>query len=184
MKRTLILFICLVYFISFFGTSKDGVYEYIDKGNEMIKDVKDIVNATLNIQDGITVENIPSETIDENKDMNENAVDEDILLSLNDNNYIVDIDSSKSEISFVKIEEGSNIKLDRYVSVDYEKVEPIVDSIKEANHSEFSFFDYLSIYNKVKPHIDTNIPFSEALSLANSFKHRAPEILEEFKMAN
>ncbi len=188
MKKIFILFISLVCFVTLFTSPTTLIDESIDKGSSVLKDIKDTVNTTLNIEDNLSVDevssnDISSENVVDDRSINE-IVNDSILLSLNDDNYIVDVDTKALDVSFVKIEDGSNVTFDKYINVDYEKVAPILKSINDENQGQYSFLDYLNIYNQVKPHVDTNIPFSEGFSLVSNFKHLAPSLLEEFKLAN
>ena len=87
---------------------------------------------------------------------------EGILVNSGENEYIVAVDEIKKEIII-----NENIyNSDKYIKVDYEEVLPIIKDIKEP--TSLSIPQYINIYSKVYKHIDTNMTYSELLSLASN----------------
>ena len=87
---------------------------------------------------------------------------EGILVNSGENEYIVAVDEIKKEIII-----NENIyNSDKYIKVDYEEVLPIIKDIKEP--TSLSIPQYINIYSKVYKHIDTNMTYSELLSLSSN----------------
>ena len=87
---------------------------------------------------------------------------EGILVNSGENEYIVAVDEIKKEIII-----NENIyNSDKYIKVDYEEVLPIIKDIKEP--TSLSIPQYINIYSKIYKHIDTNMTYSELLSLSSN----------------
>lgn len=87
---------------------------------------------------------------------------ESILLSAGETEYIVAVDETNKEITI-----SENIyNSDKYIKLDYEEVLPIIKDIQEP--TSLSIPQYINIYSKVYKHIDTNMTYSELLSLASN----------------
>lgn len=87
---------------------------------------------------------------------------ESILLSAGETEYIVAVDETNKEVTI-----NENIyNSDKYIRVNYEEVLPIIKDIKEP--TSLSIPQYINIYSKVYKHIDTNMTYSELLSLASN----------------
>ncbi len=71
MKKIFILFISLVCFVTLFTSPTTLIDESIDKGSSVLKDIKDTVNTTLNIEDNLSVDEVSSNDIS-----SENVVDD------------------------------------------------------------------------------------------------------------
>lgn len=104
-----------------------------------------------------------------------NTVNEGIIICLDDNKYLMKIDKDKPDVKLNKIENNTRISEYEYVSIDSEKVLPIIDSIKKrSTDKEFTIVDYINIYDEIKPYIETNIPLSKLIGLAKDFKSISP----------
>ena len=71
---------------------------------------------------------------------------------------------------------------DKYIKVDYEKIIPIIKDIEDPKNLSLS--QYINLYSKVSPHIDTNMSYSELLSIAsniniNDFKSSYSNLTKE-----
>ena len=87
---------------------------------------------------------------------------ESILLSAGETEYIVAVDETNKEITI-----SENIyNSDKYIKLDYEEVLPIIKDIQEP--TSLSIPQYINIYSKIYKHIDTNMTYSELLSLASN----------------
>ena len=87
---------------------------------------------------------------------------ESILLSAGETEYIVAVDETNKEITI-----SENIyNSDKYIKLDYEEVLPIIKDIQEP--TSLSIPQYINIYSKVYKHIDTNMTYSELLSLSSN----------------
>jgi len=85
-----------------------------------------------------------------------------IIVSTASNEYIVDVDPTIKE---VVINENLSDS-DKYIKVDYEEIIPIIKDIKDPKNLSIS--QYINLYSKVSPHIDTNMSYSELLSIASN----------------
>lgn len=87
---------------------------------------------------------------------------ESILLSAGETEYIVAVDETNKEITI-----SENIyNSDKYIKLDYEEVLPIIKDIQEP--TSLSIPQYINIYSKIYKHIDTNMTYSELLSLSSN----------------
>ena len=95
-------------------------------------------------------------------DINNDESDENIIVDVGDNEYLVAVDSDSKELVINEIISDSN----KYIKVDYEEILPVINDIKD--YKNLSIPQYISLYNKISPYIDTNMSYSELLSLASS----------------
>ena len=87
---------------------------------------------------------------------------ESILINAGENEYIVVVDETNKEITI-----SENIyNSDKYIKLDYEEVLPIIKDIQEP--TSLSIPQYINIYSKIYKHIDTNMTYSELLSLSSN----------------
>lgn len=91
----------------------------------------------------------------------ENKTDK-IIIDSEGKKYLVAIDSTVKEVVISENLSDS----DKYIKLDYEKIIPIVKDIE--NPKNLSIFDYVNLYSEVSPHIDTNMSYSELLSIASN----------------
>ena len=75
---------------------------------------------------------------------------------------IVAVDSASKELIINENISDSN----KYIKIDYEEILPVISDIQD--YKNLSIPQYISLYNKISPHIDTNMSYSELLSLASS----------------
>ena len=95
-------------------------------------------------------------------DVNNDESSENILVDVGDNEYIVAVDSASKELIINENISDSN----KYIKIDYEEILPVINDIQD--YKNLSIPQYISLYNKISPHIDTNMSYSELLSLASS----------------
>ena len=95
-------------------------------------------------------------------DINKDESNENILVDVGDNEYLVAVDSASKEL--VINENISDSK--KYLKVDFDEILPVISDIED--YKNLSIPQYISLYNKISPHIDTNMSYSELLSLASS----------------
>ena len=95
-------------------------------------------------------------------DINNDESSENILVDVGDNEYLVAVDSASKELIINENISDSN----KYIKIDYEEILPVISDIED--YKNLSIPQYISLYNKISPHIDTNMSYSELLSLASS----------------
>ncbi len=95
-------------------------------------------------------------------DINKDESNENILVDVGDNEYLVAVDSASKELIINENISDSN----KYIKIDYEEILPVISDIED--YKNLSIPQYISLYNKISPHIDTNMSYSELLSLASS----------------
>ena len=95
-------------------------------------------------------------------DINNDECNENILVDVGDNEYLVAVDSASKELIINENISDSN----KYIKIDYKEILPVINDIQD--YKNLSIPQYISLYNKVSPHIDTNMSYSELLSLASS----------------
>lgn len=77
-------------------------------------------------------------------------------------NILIAVDSASKELIINENISDSN----KYIKIDYEEILPVISDIED--YKNLSIPQYISLYNKISPHIDTNMSYSELLSLASS----------------
>ena len=95
-------------------------------------------------------------------DINKDECNENILVDVGDNEYLVAVDSASKELIINENISDSN----KYIKIDFDEILPVISDIED--YKNLSIPQYISLYNKVSPHIDTNMSYSELLSLASS----------------
>jgi len=85
-----------------------------------------------------------------------------ILVNIDKDEYMVAFDYNKKEVVINKNLYDS----DKYIKLQYEEVLPIVKNID--NLKNLSISQYINLYSKLSPHIDTNMSYAEILSLASN----------------
>lgn len=95
-------------------------------------------------------------------DINKDESNENILVDVGDNEYIVAVDSTSKELIINENISDSN----KYIKIDFDEILPVISDIED--YKNLSIPQYISLYNKISPHIDTNMSYSELLSLASS----------------
>ena len=95
-------------------------------------------------------------------DINKDECNENILVDVGDNEYLVAVDSASKELIINENISDSN----KYIKIDYKEILPVISDIQD--YKNLSIPQYISLYNKISPHIDTNMSYSELLSLASS----------------
>lgn len=95
-------------------------------------------------------------------DINNDECNENILVDVGDNEYLVAVDSTSKELVINENISDSN----KYIKVDFDEILPVISDIED--YKNLSIPQYISLYNKISPHIDTNMSYSELLSLASS----------------
>ena len=95
-------------------------------------------------------------------DINNDESNENILVDVGDNEYLVAVDSASKELVINENISDSN----KYIKIDYKEILPVISDIED--YKNLSIPQYISLYNKISPHIDTNMSYSELLSLASS----------------
>lgn len=117
----------------------------------------------INPQPSSSKENENSSTPTDNfVDINKDESSENILVDVGDNEYLVAVDSASKELIINENIPDSN----KYIKIDYEEILPVISDIED--YKNLSIPQYISLYNKISPHIDTNMSYSELLSLASS----------------
>lgn len=117
----------------------------------------------INPQPSSSKENENSSTPTDNfVDINNDECNENILVDVGDNEYLVAVDSASKELIINENISDSN----KYIKIDYKEILPVINDIQD--YKNLSIPQYISLYNKVSPHIDTNMSYSELLSLASS----------------
>ena len=117
----------------------------------------------INSQPSSSKENENSSTPTDNfVDINKDESSENILVDVGDNEYLVAVDSASKELIINENISDSN----KYIKIDYEEILPVISDIED--HKNLSIPQYISLYNKISPHIDTNMSYNELLSLASS----------------
>lgn len=95
-------------------------------------------------------------------DINKDESNENILVDVGDNEYLVAVDSASKELIINENISDSN----KYIKIDFDEILPVISDIED--YKNLSIPQYISLYNKISPHIDTNMSYSELLSLASS----------------
>lgn len=117
----------------------------------------------INPQPSSSKENENSSTPTDNfVDINKDESNENILVDVGDNEYLVAVDSASKELVINENISDSN----KYIKIDYKEILPVISNIED--YKNLSIPQYISLYNKISPHIDTNMSYSELLSLASS----------------
>lgn len=130
--------------------------------NNHNKNQESSINKT-NPQPSSSKENENSSTPTDNfVDINKDESNENILVDVGDNEYLVAVDSASKELVINENISDSN----KYIKIDYKEILPVISDIQD--YKNLSIPQYISLYNKVSPHIDTNMSYSELLSLASS----------------
>lgn len=130
--------------------------------NNHNKNQESSINKT-NPQPSSSKENENSSTPTDNfVDINKDESNENILVDVGDNEYLVAVDSASKELIINENISDSN----KYIKIDYKEILPVISDIQD--YKNLSIPQYISLYNKVSPHIDTNMSYSELLSLASS----------------
>ena len=94
--------------------------------------------------------------------INKDKSNENILVDIGDNEYLVAVDSASKELIINENISDSN----KYIKVDFDEILPVISDIQD--YKNLSIPQYISLYNKISPHIDTNMSYNELLSLASS----------------
>ena len=95
-------------------------------------------------------------------DINKDESNENILVDVGDNEYLVAVDSTSKELVI-----NENISdYNKYIKIDFDEILPVISDIQD--YKNLSIPQYISLYNKISPHIDTNMSYNELLSLASS----------------
>ena len=130
--------------------------------NNHNKNQESSINKT-NPQPSSSKENENSSTPTDNfVDINKDESNENILVDVGDNEYLVAVDSASKELIINENISDSN----KYIKIDYKEILPVISDIED--YKNLSIPQYISLYNKISPHIDTNMSYSELLSLASS----------------
>lgn len=130
--------------------------------NNHNKNQESSINKT-NPQPSSSKENENSSTPTDNfVDINKDESNENILVDVGDNEYLVAVDSASKELVINENISDSN----KYIKIDFDEILPVISDIQD--YKNLSIPQYISLYNKVSPHIDTNMSYSELLSLASS----------------
>ena len=130
--------------------------------NNHNKNQESSINKT-NPQPSSSKENENSSTPTDNfVDINKDESNENILVDVGDNEYLVAVDSASKELVINENISDSN----KYIKIDYKEILPVISDIED--YKNLSIPQYISLYNKISPHIDTNMSYSELLSLASS----------------
>lgn len=130
--------------------------------NNHNKNQESSINKT-NPQPSSSKENENSSTPTDNfVDINKDESNENILVDVGDNEYLVAVDSASKELVINENISDSN----KYIKIDYKEILPVISDIQD--YKNLSIPQYISLYNKISPHIDTNMSYSELLSLASS----------------
>ena len=130
--------------------------------NNHNKNQESSINKT-NPQPSSSKENENSSTPTDNfVDINKDESNENILVDVGDNEYLVAVDSTSKELIINENISDSN----KYIKIDFDEILPVISNIED--YKNLSIPQYISLYNKVSPHIDTNMSYSELLSLASS----------------
>ena len=117
----------------------------------------------INSQPSSSKENENSSTPTDNfVDINKDESNENILVDVGDNEYLVAVDSTSKELIINENISDSN----KYIKIDFDEILPVISDIQD--YKNLSIPQYISLYNKISPHIDTNMSYSELLSLASS----------------
>ena len=117
----------------------------------------------INSQPSSSKENENSSTPTDNfVDINKDESSENILVDVGDNEYLVAVDSASKELIINENISDSN----KYIKIDFDEILPVISDIQD--YKNLSIPQYISLYNKISPHIDTNMSYSELLSLASS----------------
>ena len=125
--------------------------------NNHNKNQESSINKT-NPQPSSSKENENSSTPTDNfVDINKDESNENILVDVDDNEYIVAVDSASKELIINENISDSN----KYIKIDYKEILPVISDIED--YKNLSIPQYISLYNKVSPHIDTNMSYSELL---------------------
>ena len=95
-------------------------------------------------------------------DINNDESSENILVDVGDNEYLVAVDSASKELIINENISDSN----KYIKIDFDEILPVISDIQD--YKNLSIPQYISLYNKISPHIDTNMSYNELLSLASS----------------
>lgn len=95
-------------------------------------------------------------------DINNDKSNENILVDIGDNEYLVAVDSASKELIINENISDSN----KYIKIDFDEILPVISDIED--YKNLSIPQYISLYNKISPHIDTNMSYNELLSLASS----------------
>lgn len=95
-------------------------------------------------------------------DNNKNKKSDSILVNDGYNEYVVAVDYNTKEVIINENLHDS----DKCIKVDYEKILPVLKNIDDPKNLSIS--QYINLYNKVSPHIDTNMSYSELLSIASN----------------
>ena len=95
-------------------------------------------------------------------DIDNDESSENILVDVGDNEYLVAVDSASKELIINENISDSN----KYIKIDFDEILPVISDIQD--YKNLSIPQYISLYNKISPHIDTNMSYSELLSLASS----------------
>ena len=156
MKRLLSIIIILG---SIFSLGKFILESNIERDNMSINQdssPKNIDKSLNSNNEDLQPNNSLSETNDTYNKM------ESILINAGENEYIVVVDETNKEITI-----SENIyNSDKYIKLDYEEVLPIIKDIQEP--TSLSIPQYINIYSKIYKHIDTNMTYSELLSLSSN----------------
>lgn len=113
------------------------------------------------LEDNNKKDNTSNKDLQKSNTNKENKSDK-IIIDSEGNEYLVAIDSTVKEVVISENLSDS----DKYIKLDYEKIIPIVKDIE--NPKNLSIFDYINLYSEVSPHIDTNMSYSELLSIASN----------------
>ena len=130
--------------------------------NNHNKNQESSINKT-NPQPSSSKENENSSTPTDNfVDINKDESNENILVDVGDNEYLVAVDSASKELIINENISDSN----KYIKIDFDEILPVISDIED--YKNLSIPQYISLYNKISPYIDTNMSYSELLSLASS----------------
>ena len=140
----------------------DTLRKYTDKIIIISAD-EDVLEYAKSLNLSVLKENENSSTpTDKFVDINNDESSENILVDVGDNEYLVAVDSASKELIINENISDSN----KYIKIDYEEILPVISDIED--YKNLSIPQYISLYNKISPHIDTNMSYSELLSLASS----------------
>lgn len=109
----------------------------------------------------------PSNNHNSNKNLEEKDNLDIVSVSIDNNSsYLVDV----SDYEDIKVSLSKNSSdtqsTEKYVNVDYENLKPIIENIDTSKN--YTLFEYIDIYDKVKPYIDTNLSSTDIFKIVSS----------------
>lgn len=179
MKKSIIFILLLTSIFTLGRLILDNKVENnIKKNNISTKEnssSKEDDNKSLNIDN--KKDNTSNKNLSKTNTNEENKIDK-IVVNSGSNEYIVAVDYTIKEVIINENLSDS----DKYIKVDYEKIIPIIKDIEDPKNLSIS--QYINLYSQVSPHIDTNMSYSELLSIAsniniNDFKSSYSNLTKE-----